>query len=285
MAEVFLNGTRIVYEEMGSGLPVVLTPEARYSRDRTRLMAETLMKDHRVIIWDRPNCGESDVLFEGGSGEYEVWAEYLHLLLETLDALPAYVGGPSAGCRTSLHFAVQYPQDVRGLLLSMVADYRSNPVIKRGQQLYGQYAETAREGGMEAIAATPYYAERIQENERNERRILDADPADFISTIERWHEELHPDPPSLGPGSSDLASIEAPAVIVSGDDPMHTAAAAERLQGLLKHSELHQNVVAPELWRRMMSSEETFSTIMLRISEIYGAFMGKLESDNEISTS
>ena len=67
-----IRGGRVVYEILGpeSGDPIVLTPGGRFSKDvpGLRPLAEKLAEGGmRVLLWDRPNCGASDVQFWGQS--------------------------------------------------------------------------------------------------------------------------------------------------------------------------------------------------------------------------
>ena len=66
----------------------------------------------RVLIWDRPNCGASDVCFEGAS-ESEMQADTLAALLEHLDMAPAVIIGGSGGSRISLLAAARHPRGRR----------------------------------------------------------------------------------------------------------------------------------------------------------------------------
>ena len=52
----------------------------------------------RVLIWDRPNTGDSDVCFNGAS-ESEMQADELAGLLRALDLAPAVIVGGSGGIR------------------------------------------------------------------------------------------------------------------------------------------------------------------------------------------
>ena len=64
-----INGGNVVYEILGdTGEFIALTPGGRYSKDieGLRPLAEELVKGgHRVLLWDRPNCGRSDLQFYG----------------------------------------------------------------------------------------------------------------------------------------------------------------------------------------------------------------------------
>jgi pimeloyl-ACP methyl ester carboxylesterase len=65
-----VDGINLSYEVVGSGRPWVITPGGRFSKDTpgVRELAHALAEGgNRVLIWDRPNCGESDVAFSGSS--------------------------------------------------------------------------------------------------------------------------------------------------------------------------------------------------------------------------
>jgi pimeloyl-ACP methyl ester carboxylesterase len=90
-----INGGNVVYEILGSknttGDYVVLTPGGRFSKDIPGLkpLARALVKGgYRVLLWDRPNCGKSDVQFYGQS-ESHMRAETLMQLITKLDIAPA----------------------------------------------------------------------------------------------------------------------------------------------------------------------------------------------------
>src|ERR1700722_1195969 len=59
-----VNGLSIAYDVVGDGRPWVITPGGRFSRQSpgVRELAHSLAEGgNRVLIWDRPNTGESDV--------------------------------------------------------------------------------------------------------------------------------------------------------------------------------------------------------------------------------
>ena len=113
-----IRGVHINYQVLGEHGPwVALSPGGR--RDLSGVMplaTRVAAAGYHVLLHDRRNCGASDVVIEGDESEYEIWADDLYALLTQLQALPAYVGGSSSGCRLSLLFALKYPQAVRALL-------------------------------------------------------------------------------------------------------------------------------------------------------------------------
>src|SRR3954468_24933740 len=101
MARKTINGIGIEYELLGdAGAPVVaLTPGGRYSKDEPgvpELGRELAAGGKRVLLWDRPNCGLSDVSLEGET-ESTMHADIFAQLLRELDLGPIALAGGSAG--------------------------------------------------------------------------------------------------------------------------------------------------------------------------------------------
>ena len=130
-----VRGAHINYRIIGDRGPwVALSPGGRRDMSAVEPLAEHVADaGYRVVVFDRRNCGASDVVIDGDDSEYEIWADDVHELLSHLGALPAFVGGSSSGCRTSLLFALRHPQAVRGLLLAkriMAGEDKTNAVAK-----------------------------------------------------------------------------------------------------------------------------------------------------------
>src|SRR3989440_10070992 len=117
-----IRGVDIHYEILGERGPfVALQPGGRRAGAGVRSLGEKIAEaGYRVIVYDRRNTGASSIAIEGES-ENDERAEDLHELLGRLDALPAYIGGSSSGCRLAMILALRRPEDVRGLLLWRVS--------------------------------------------------------------------------------------------------------------------------------------------------------------------
>src|SRR6476469_8885890 len=91
-----VNGGNVVYEILGeTGDFIALTPGGRFSKDipGLRPLAEALVAGgYRVLLWDRPNCGKSDVQFYGLS-ESHMRAETLMKLITQLEIGPCIIAG------------------------------------------------------------------------------------------------------------------------------------------------------------------------------------------------
>src|SRR2546430_6646529 len=110
-----VRGVEINCQLLGEQGPwVALQPGGRRGLDGVRSLGQKLAEaGHRVLVYDRRNCGASGISFDGGNSENEVWADDLHELLLQLDALPAFIGGSSSGRRRAVLAAMPRPPAVR----------------------------------------------------------------------------------------------------------------------------------------------------------------------------
>ena len=68
----------------------------------------------RVLLWDRPNCGRSDIQLYGVS-ESHMRAETLGLMLNELGIEQVIASGGSGGARDSIIFTMMWPELVTKL--------------------------------------------------------------------------------------------------------------------------------------------------------------------------
>src|SRR5581483_5820473 len=117
--EVEVNGGIVVYEWVGpqDGEVVVVTPGGRFSKDYGGVheLADALAAGgKRVLLWDRPNCGRSDVQLYGRS-ESHMRAETCGLMVKQLGIEQVVAAGGSGGARDSIIFTMMWPELVRKL--------------------------------------------------------------------------------------------------------------------------------------------------------------------------
>src|SRR5437762_2143627 len=158
MPHANVRGVHINYKILGErGAWVALSPGGRRDISGIEAVARPLAEaGHRVVVFDRRNCGASDVVIGGADSEYEIWADDLHELLSQLGALPAVIGGSSSGCRTSLLLALRYPSAVRALLLWRVTGGHF-AAQRLANQYYTVYIQAAQQGGMTAVCETEHF--------------------------------------------------------------------------------------------------------------------------------
>lgn len=253
MPQITIRGAHINYEilgDRGSNAPwVALSPGGRRPLEGVKHLAERVAAHgYRVLIHDRRNCGASDVVLEGTSvspSEYEIWAEDLHEMLKHFNALPAFVGGGSSGCRMSLLLALRHPEAVKGLLLWRVTG--GEFAAKRlANQYYFQFIEAAKKGGMAAVCDSEHFRERIKQRPANRDVIMNMDVARFIASFSQWADGFLQDAgkPVIGATAAQLNSIRIPTLVVPGNDKTHDRGVGERAQKLIPGSELY--ILFPE---------------------------------------
>ena len=168
MAIAKVNGLSLAYETIGEGRPWVITPGGRFTKESpgVRELALVLADEgNKVLIWDRPNCGESDVCFEGPS-ESAMQADALAGLLAHLDMNSAIIAGGSGGARVSLLTAARHPE-IRGRPGHLVDQRRGLRPAVPGDALLRRVAPAAWNHGMEAVADLPEWAEVQERNPSN----------------------------------------------------------------------------------------------------------------------
>lgn len=243
MATTTINGLSLGYEVIGEGRPWVITPGGRFSKDEpgVRELAVALAEHgNQVLIWDRPNCGESDVCFDGSS-ESAMQADALAGLLRHLDMTPAIIAGGSGGARVSLLTASRHREVASGLALWWISGGVYGLLVLATHYCGGSLAAAWTED-MEAVAALPEWAESIERNPSNRKRFLDQDRAEFIASMERWMSAYCPRDDEHIPGlpDADARALDLPALVFNSgaSDANHTRATSEALADLLPKSTL-----------------------------------------------
>jgi pimeloyl-ACP methyl ester carboxylesterase len=245
MARITISNIGIDYELLGeAGAPAVaITPGGRFSKESQGLRelgAALAAGGRRVLLWDRPNCGASDICFDADN-ESVMHAEVLTKLIRELDLGPTALAAGSAGSRVSLIAAARDPEIISHLVLWWISG--GNIGLMQLAMFYtGESANACSRGGMEAVAAAPCWAEQIARNPRNRDIILRQNPDVFLETMQRWASFYVPSTTSPVPGVSpqDFARLKMPVLIMrSGkSDLSHTRRTSEWVHELIPHSSM-----------------------------------------------
>jgi pimeloyl-ACP methyl ester carboxylesterase len=239
------DGCEIHFQLLGEGPILALTPGGRMGGEAIRATADALAEHHLVVLWDRRNTGASHVWF-GTQPEQLVWADDLAALLRHLDVTPAYLAGGSAGARVSYLTALRHPEVAAGLVLWSVSGgpYGSQNL---GYQYHTPFINEAIRAGMEGIAKTEFFGERIAANPSNRERLLSTPPEQFIAAMRHWNESFYPRPdmPVIAATADELRHISCPTLIFEGNDDFHPAEPALALHRLVAGSQL-----SPLPWTR-----------------------------------
>jgi pimeloyl-ACP methyl ester carboxylesterase len=269
-----VRGVNMNYKILGDRGPwVALSPGGRRDISGIELLASCVAeRGHRVVIFDRRNCGVSDVVIDGADSEYEIWADDIHELLRQLGALPAAVGGSSSGCRTALLFALRHPDAVRVLLLWRITGGRF-ACERLAQEYYGQYMAAAKEGGMAAVCEMDHWKERIAARPENRAALMKMAPERFIAVMSHWRDYFlkGADLPVIGATEEELKSIGVPACIVPGNDNTHGRQTGETLGRLLQQGEVH--VLFPKHYDEALSPREEWDEKASEMAALFADFI------------
>lgn len=258
MPAVTVNGGKVVYEILGaSGDLIVLTPGGRYSKDipGLRPLAEALAGGgYRVLLWDRPNCGASDIQFFGQT-ESHMRAETLAGLLAELDTGPVILAGGSGGARDSMLTTMLYPELVTDLVLwNIVGGVYGT--FNLGAYYVLPSLQAVRGLGVEGLLRMREWRERIAENPANEQRLRSLDAAEFVKMSLRWLNAYVPKPGQTIPGVDDemFERIRVPTLIIRGgaNDLDHPKRTSLEVSCLIDGSTLIDPPWPEDAWERAM---------------------------------
>ncbi|HEY1798674.1 MAG TPA: alpha/beta hydrolase [Stellaceae bacterium] len=241
-----IRGIELHYEILGDRGPfVALQPGGRRGAVSVRSLGQKIAEaGYRVVVYDRRNTGASTVRIEGDS-ENEAWAEDLYELLKSIDALPAYIGGSSSGCRLAMILALRRPEAVRGLLLWRVTGgaYAADRLCN---QYYTSHIEAAKKGGMAEVCAMEHWTEVIAANPKARDTLMTMDAQDFIARMNRWRDAFNAgtDHAVIGLSPADLRSLTMPACVIPGNDRVHPRLPGQAAHRFMPNAEYHE--VMPE---------------------------------------
>lgn len=256
MPALEINGGNVEYEFVGDpGAPVVVvTPGGRFSKDvpGVRALADALAAGGmRVLLWDRPNTGKSDVQFYGQT-ESHMRAETLHGLLTGLDVAPCVIAGGSGGARDSMLTVILYPELATKLIVWAIVGGVYGTVSLSHNVLPN--ITVLRSRGMEGLLETQPWKGLIEANPKNRDRFLALGPDEMERVMLRWLNAFIPKPGQTIPGVEDhmFERIEVPTLIIRGGakDINHPKRTSLEVSCLIEGSTLIEPPWPEDAWER-----------------------------------
>jgi pimeloyl-ACP methyl ester carboxylesterase len=263
--EIEINGGNVVYEFVGpaDGEVVVITPGGRFSKDYGGVheLASALADGgKRVLLWDRPNCGRSDIQVSGKS-ESHMRAETLGLLVQELGVERLVATGGSGGARDMIIFTMMWPELVSKLAVWSIVGGTFSTMLLAGAYVMTEL-QTIRSRGIEGIVELdngPFsWAAMIRQNPRNADRLRAIGTEEFERVMTRWLDAFVPTPTEPIPGVSDweFAGITCPTLIIRGgeDDYDHPKRTSFEVHALIKGSRLIEPPWPEDAWERAVEA-------------------------------
>ncbi|MFI5045701.1 MAG: alpha/beta fold hydrolase [Acidimicrobiia bacterium] len=260
-SEIEVNGGIVVYEFVGpdDGEVVVITPGGRFSKDfgGVHELAFALAEGgKRVLLWDRPNCGRSDVQLYGRS-ESHMRAETLGLMLQQLGIEQVVAVGGSGGARDSMIFTMMWPDLVRKLAVWHIVGGTYSSMVLANVYVINEL-RAVRSGGIEAIlelgGSAGGWTDLIADNPRNRDRILAIGSEEFERVMNRWLDAFIPKPNEAIPGVPDweFEKITCPTLIIRGGekDFDHPKRTSFEVHALIKGSRLIEPPWPEDAWEQ-----------------------------------
>lgn len=266
MPRITVNGISVAYELIGSGRnAITITPGGRFSKDTpgVRQLAEALAEEgFRVLIWDRPNCGESDISFDAECESFQN-ADTLAGLIRALELGKALVYGASGGSREALLTAIRHPDAVAGVFCQWLSGGGIGIATLPNAYNAGPCMAAAM-GGMEAVVAGPDFKDQIARNPSNRDRLLAWDAEAFGQKMRDWADWFFCEPgqPISCTRAGDLEGIAVPVVILrSGKSDMHhTRETSEKVAAMIPGAQLQEPPWGDREWIERLGATFTDPT-------------------------
>ena len=223
---------------------------------------------------DRRNTGKSDLLIDDSETEEITWARELNNLFKSLDEKNIFISGSSSGARTALMYALEFPNDLIGMIIMRVTGgefaARRLPI-----NYYEVFIETAKKGGMEAVCKTNRFIEYIKTNPAVKQKLLEMDAEEFINIqtnlLSKFLEGANL--PVMGITKKELDSIKMPSLVIPGNDNTHNSKSGINAYNMLGNSMLHQLPI--EDVDVDLISWEDWSAYEDEIAEVMSEFINK----------
>jgi pimeloyl-ACP methyl ester carboxylesterase len=229
-SEIEINGGIVVYELLGpeDGEVAVITPGGRFSKEFGGIheLADALVEGGmRVLLWDRPNCGRSDVQLYGRS-ESHMRAETLGLLVKALGIDGVIAIGGSGGARDSIIFTIMWPELVRKLAVWHIVGGVYSTMSLAHVYVMNELATVRREGIegiLELGGGAGGWVDVVAANPRNRDRLLAIGTEEFERVMNRWLDAFVPKPNEPIPGVSDweFEQIKVPTLVIRSGEKDH----------------------------------------------------------------
>lgn len=237
MSTAELDGITVAYDDLGTGLPVVLVHGHPFNRSMWRPQAERFSREgYRVITADLRGYGETTMPPESTKTGLDVFAKDICRLADRLGLGRFVLGGLSMGGQIVMEFHRTYPERVAGLLL---ADTSPQQETEEGKRVRNEMADRVLAEGLNPYAeevltkmVSPENVRTLPDVAAHVLGMMRTAPKEGAAAALRGRAE-RPD------YRESLTRVEVPALVVVGtEDEFTPVADAELMHGLIPGSTL-----------------------------------------------
>jgi pimeloyl-ACP methyl ester carboxylesterase len=218
------DGTRLYYEEVGHGTPVIFVHEYAGDYRTWEMQMRFFSRAHRCITYSQRGYPPSDVPSDAAKYSQDIARNDVLALMDALKIEKAHVVGHSMGAYTALHVGINAPKRC----ISVVAagcGWGSTPDVKKREEMKALAAEVGKMFANEGIAAAAakYADAPMRQAQKNK------DPrgyAEFARMLADHSAEGHAHTmlnlqlkrPTLWEMESALKKFSVPLLIIVGDE-------------------------------------------------------------------
>ena len=216
------DGIKLYYEEVGSGIPIVLVHEFAADLRSYEAQMRYFGQRYRCIAYNARGYPPSDVPDDGERYSQERARDDIRAVLDALKIDNAHIVGLSMGGFATLHFGFSYPRRARSLVVAGCG-YGATP-DKRGQ--FAEEAEAAATNfeklGMakaaEGYALGPTRVQFQNKDPRGWREFADQLAENSTEGAARTMRGVQKRRPSLFDLVEKMKAITVPTLIMTGDE-------------------------------------------------------------------
>jgi pimeloyl-ACP methyl ester carboxylesterase len=218
------DGTRLYYEEAGSGSPVIFVHEYAGDYRTWEMQMRFFSRAHRCIAYSQRGYPPSDVPKDGARYSQDIARDDVLAVMDALKVDKGHVVGHSMGAYTALHVGIRAP----ARCISVVAagcGWGSSPDAKKREEMKSLAAETGKMFAAEGIAAA--FAKYADAPMR--QALKNKDPrgySEFARMLSEHSAEGHAHTmfnlqlkrPTLWEMEMDLKNFSVPLLVIVGDE-------------------------------------------------------------------
>lgn len=236
------DGTRLYYEEAGSGDPLIFVHEFAGDHRSFEPQIRFFSRRYRCLTFAARGYPPSDVPEDVGRYGQKIAASDIVAVLDAAGAERAHIVGLSMGAFATLHAGLDFPDRARSLVLAGIG-YGAELERQGEFRTLSEQAASAFESKGSAVFAQIYGASaaRVQFQAKDPRGWQDMvdglaghDPIGSANTMRGVQAKR----PSLYALEDELKALDLPALIICGDEDDHTLQPGIFLKRTIKASGL-----------------------------------------------